>query len=93
MSGPGTNHGGRIVPGTPEPTGAEKAQNAILQHGLEQRRQMALRLGVTMDDLDRQGIANLSASVDALSHQVQASDEQRARVEAGLGLAPGSLHR
>lgn len=93
MSGPGTNHGGQIVPGTPEPTDAEKAQNVILSHGLEQRRQMALRLGVTVEELDRQGIANLSASLDALSHQVQTSNEQRARIEACLGLAPGRLHR
>lgn len=77
--------------GYPGATAAERALIAADQLAADQRAQLALKLGVSVDDLARQALANVGSEIAALSHQVGQRDEQRSRVEAGLGLSPGSL--
>lgn len=85
------DHGGAAGAALPELTATERAQIAQGLLAVDQRAQLALQLGVSVEDLERQAITDVGSSVAALSHQVGQRSEQRSRVEAGLGLPPGSL--
>lgn len=83
------------VAGLPWPspvlTAAEQAQFNAERQATEQRALIAARLCLSVDDLNRQELANVAVSLSALSARVQDAQDRRDRIEVGLGLAPGSL--